>query len=73
VPHPPIHHPRVWGEPLPVFCNYASHTLGSGLLPDSYNISEQLQLSQYDGFFIGHPMYIFPPGDISMTCPIPGL
>jgi hypothetical protein len=39
VPHPPILHPKVWGEPLPVFWKNASHTLGGRPLPDGYNIS----------------------------------
>jgi hypothetical protein len=45
---------------LPIFQNNASHALGGGLLPDGYNISEQLQLSQYDGSFVGHPMCFCP-------------
>jgi hypothetical protein len=39
VPHPPILHPKVWGQPLPIFWNNASHALGGGPLPGSYNIS----------------------------------
>jgi hypothetical protein len=42
-------------------------------LSDGYDISEQLQLSQYDGSFVGHPMCFCPPRYINMTCPIPCL
>jgi hypothetical protein len=73
VPHPPILCPQVWGEPLPVFWNNASHALGNRPVPDSYNISEWLQLSQYDGSFVGHPMCFCPPKGVNMTCPIPCL
>jgi hypothetical protein len=58
---------------LPVFWNNASHALRGGLLPDGYNISEQLQLSQYDSSFVGHLMCFCPPTDVNMTCPIPCL
>jgi hypothetical protein len=66
VSHPPILHPNVWGggEPLPVFWNNASNALGGRPLP------EQLQLSQYNGSFVGHFMCFCPPSDINMTCPI---
>jgi hypothetical protein len=73
VPHPPILCPKVWGEPLPVFWNNASPALGGRSLPEGYNISEQLQLSQYDGSFVGHSICFCPPRGVNMTCLIPCL
>jgi hypothetical protein len=73
VPYPPILRPKVWGELLPVFWNNASHTLGGGPLPDGYNISEQLQLSQYDCSFVGYPICFCPLRGVNMTCSIPFL
>jgi hypothetical protein len=67
VPHPPILCPKDWGEPLPIFCNSASHALGGGPLPDGYNISEQLQLSQYDSSFVRYPMCFYSPRGVNMT------
>jgi hypothetical protein len=73
VPHPPILHPRIWGEPLSVVWNNASHALGGRPLPNGYNISEQLQLSQHSGSFVGYPMCFCPLRDVNITCPIPCL